>query len=125
MFEWPKPDPQKDRRILDSVFPSDFFPTKGQYFRVRSATIADRSYMGDIWLCIESQDHCAVGKRVLGTYCGLEPGGSLGALGDVKAFVAGDVIFYDCTKIMASVEEARGAPVIQPEQPSGESVASS
>lgn len=123
-FEWPKPDPAKDRRILDSIFPSDFFPKKGEYFRVRECTIASRSFMGDIWLCIESQDHCAVGKRVLDTYGGLEGTKSLGKIGDVRSFVAGDVIFYDCTKIWAAVEEDRGAPVEQPQQPSDDTVTS-
>lgn len=122
MFELPKRDPQQDARILNSLFPSEYFPKKGEYFRVRTATIADRSYMGDIWVCIESQDHCAVGKRVLGTYSGLKPGGSLGELGDVKAFVAGDVIFYDCSKIWEAVEEDRGLPTEQPTQKDSEEV---
>jgi hypothetical protein len=123
MFELPKRDPSMDRRILDSIYPSDFFPVKGQYFRVRAATIADRSFMGDIWLCLGSQDHCAVGKKVLDTYMGLE-GNSTFPLGTIRSFVAGDVIFYNCTEIWAAVEEDRGAPVIQPAQPEGESVES-
>lgn len=106
--DWFKPDPARDRRILDSIYPSDFFPKKGDYFRVRDATIASRSYMGDIWLCIESQEHCAVGKKVLDTYHGLDNVAK--KIGEVRSFVAGDVIFYDCTKIWAAVEEERGAP---------------
>jgi hypothetical protein len=103
MFDFPKPDPAQSRRILDSIYPSDFFPTKGQYFRIRAATIADRSWMGDIWLCLASQDHCAVGKRVLDGYGGLESP----HIGGIRSFVAGDVIFYDCTAIWAAVEEER------------------
>lgn len=120
-----KPDPKRDARILDSIYPSDFFPKRGEYFRVRSATIADRSFMGDIWLCIESQDHCAVGKKVLDTYLGLRPAAPsdlLSGVGSVRAFVAGDVIFYDCTKIWAVVEEERGDPKVQPAQPEGAEV---
>lgn len=117
----PKRDPKMDARILDSLYPSDFFPKKGEYFRVRACTIADRSYMGDIWLCIESQQHCAVGKRVLSSYSGLDPRPSIiGGLGEVKSFVAGDVIFYDCTQIWAAVEEDRGAPVELPAKPSSD-----
>lgn len=109
-FSMFKPDPKVDARILDSVMPSNFFPQAGQYFRVRSATIADRSYMGDIWQCIQAQDHCAVGKRVLDTYTGLQ--GS--RIGEIKAFVSGDVIFYDCTQIWQAVQ-AEQAKVAQPE----------
>lgn len=105
-----KRDPKVDTRILNTVMPSDFFPAKGQYFRVRNATIADRSYMGDIWVCIESHDHCAVGKKVLDTYCGMDSK----RIGDIKSFVAGDVIFYDCTAIWDAVlrdlEDSQKAP---------------
>lgn len=98
-FELFKRDPTVDERIINSVQPSDFFPTKGQYFRVRTATIADRSYMGDIWLCLDSQQHCAVGKKVLDTYSGIDPK----HVGRLQSFVAGDVIFYDCTQLWDSV----------------------
>lgn len=98
-FELFKRDPKVEARILDSVQPSDFFPSKGNYFRVRTATIADRSYMGDIWLCIDSQQHCAVGKKVLDTYSGIDPK----HIGGLHSFIAGDVIFYDCTQIWDSV----------------------
>lgn len=94
-----KHDPKLDARILNTVMPSDFFPAKGQYFRVRNATVADRSYMGDIWVCIESQDHCSVGKKVLDTYLGIDSK----HIGAIKSFVAGDVIFYDCTQIWDAV----------------------
>lgn len=102
LFSFPafKRDPQQDRRILDSVMPSEFFPKAGDYFRVRTATIADRSYMGDIWLCIESQDYCAVGKKVLDTYSGTDSN----HIGEIRSFVTGDVIFYDCSKIWAAVQ---------------------
>lgn len=98
-FELFKRDPKVDARILGSIQESDFFPTRGQYFRVRTATVADRSYMGDIWLCIESQQHCAVGKKVLDTYSGTDPK----QLGRIHSFIAGDVIFYDCTQIWDAV----------------------
>lgn len=113
MFEFPKRDPKVDARILDANFPSDFFPRRGEYFRVRACTVADRSHMGDIWLCVESQDHCAVGKKVLDSYVGERPRSPTGIFGtgDILAFVAGDVIFYDCTQIWAAVEEDRGAPL--------------
>lgn len=116
-FDMFKRDPAMDRRIMDSNFPSDFFPKRGEYFRIRSATVADRSWMGCIWLCIESQDHCAVGKRVLSSY-------GKSDLGEIKSFVAGDVIFYDCTKIWAAVEEGRGAPADPTAGASGEVVTS-
>lgn len=98
-FELFKRDPKVDARILNSVMPSDFFPKRGEYFRVRNATIADRSYMGDIWVCIDAQNYCAVGKRVLDTYGGLDSR----RIGDVMSFIAGDVIFYDCTQVWDSI----------------------
>lgn len=106
-----KRDPKQEARILNSVMESNFFPTKGKYFRIRSAAVADRSYMGCIWLCIDSQEHCAVGKKVLDTYLGLSGRG----IGEIKAFVTGDVIFYDCTQIWDSVlreleDNGRGTP---------------
>lgn len=95
-----KRDPKQDERILSTVEPSEFFPKAGEFFRVRIATCADRSYMGDIWECISSQNHCAVGRRVLDTYTGLT--GS--RIGDIHSFVAGDVIFYDCSEIWAAIQ---------------------
>lgn len=106
MFGMFRPDPKVDARILNSVMPSDFIPKAGDYFRVRSATIADRSYMGDIWLCLEFQDHCAAGRKVMDTYGGL----TSKSVGEVRSFVAGDVIFYDCSKLWASIEEDRSPP---------------
>ncbi len=96
-----KRDPKKEARILDSLMPSDFFPKAGDFFRVRTATTADRSYMGDIWECIGSQSYCAVGRKVLDTYCGAESK----HVGDIKSFVAGDVIFYDCSEVWAAVQK--------------------
>lgn len=105
-FELFKRDPKMDERILASVVESNFFPAKGQHFRVRRATIADRSYMGDIFVCVESQDHCAVGKRVLDSYGGLKSDRN----GEVILFVSGDVIFYDCTKIWEAILEDLATP---------------
>lgn len=99
IFRHFKRDPKQDARIMDSIMPNEWFPKAGDYFRVRTASIPDRSYMGDIWLCVESQEYCAVGRKVMDTYCGTESK----HVGQMKSFVLGDVIFYDCTKIWAAV----------------------
>lgn len=101
-FELFKRDPKQEARILDSVQPSDFFPKAGEFFRVRSATIACRSYMGDIWECISAQSGAALGRKVLDTY-----GGQVApSINEVRSFVAGDVIFYDCSEMWATVLSA-------------------
>lgn len=110
LLDFFRPDPKRDARILNSVEPSDFFPAAGQFFRVRWATVADRSYSGCIWECIGSQSHCAVGRKVLDTYTGLT-----GArIGEVLSFVAGDVIFYDCSEIWAAIQADRAKPADEP-----------
>lgn len=98
-------DPKRDARILDALQPSDFFPKGGDYFRIRRATIADRSNMGDVFLCIDSHDHAALGKKVLDTYTGLDPK----RLGEICTFVTGDVIFYDCSRMWAALKASESA----------------
>lgn len=93
-------NPLLDETILSTVMPSDYFPKSSEYFRFRQATIACRGGMGDIWLCIEAREGAVVGRKVLDTYAGLHGR----SIGEVRQFVAGDVIFYDCTKMWAAIE---------------------
>lgn len=51
-------NPKRDALIVATITDSDFMPKAGDYFRVRFAALANRSYMGDIWQCIHAQDHC-------------------------------------------------------------------
>lgn len=95
----------KEQRVFGSVHPSDFFPERGQYFRVRFNATADRSYMGAIWLCIESDAYGALGRKVLDESHGRAMPEKLNK---EKLFVLGDVTFYDCTKIWDSLIASDG-----------------
>lgn len=80
--------------IRDSVMPSSHIPKVGSHFRVRFATIADRSYLECIWKCLAHQDGAIVGKCVHGY-----------AYGDgIKTFVFGDMLFYDASDLWAAIE---------------------
>lgn len=105
-------NPEADARVLGSVMPSDYFPKAGEYFRVRFATIASRSFMGDVWECVETQDGAALGRKVLDTYTGAE-GKSIGSL---YTFAAGDMIFYDCTKMWEALKATPSRDSASPEQ---------
>jgi hypothetical protein len=86
-------------RILNAVMPSDHIPKAGNYFRVRFAAYADRSYMDVIWKCLAHQDHAVVGSAVHGSVYGDKR----------KTFVIGDMLFYDATELWTAIEADRVA----------------
>lgn len=84
-----KPDPKQDERILASVMPSDFIPKVGDHFRVRFASVPDRSYMGNVYECAGVQDGCVLSKLVLGHSFHKDK---------LQSFIVGDMLFYNCTE---------------------------
>jgi len=83
--------------ITDSVLPSTFIPKAGDYFRMRFATIRDRSYMDCIWKCLAHQDGAVLCELAHGNAFGKGP----------RLFVIGDVLFYDCNELYAAIQSPR------------------
>jgi hypothetical protein len=86
-------DRKQSESIRDTVQPSTFIPKVGDKFRMRFATVGDRSYMDCIWQCLAHQDGAVLGKLLHGHTFGEGP----------RLFVIGDVLFYDCNEIWAAM----------------------
>lgn len=76
--------------------PSDYLPKKGEFFRMRHATISCRSYIDCIFKCLSFEEGAVLGEKVFGS-----------SYGDEKrfVFVVGDCIFYRANEIGALLAE--------------------
>lgn len=100
LFHKSKDEVKTEARILDTIQPSSYLPAINERFRVRYATIADRSYMDVVFQCLGHQDGAVIGKVVHGRTYGATP---------YYLFVVGDVLFYCAEDLMRAVELDRAS----------------
>lgn len=94
----------RQESIAATVLPSTYIPAVGEFFRMRFATVGDRSYIDNVYECRACQAGAVVGKLVHGQQFGEK----------VRVFVVGDALFYEANELAAALlaeSEAGGEAV--------------
>ena len=87
------------RKMTENALP--FRPSKGDIFRVRIASLNDRSYLGDIWECLGYSNGCIIAEKVMDAYSGVDSR----HIGNVRSFVYGDVECFNCNEAWRQYKE--------------------